>query len=242
MQIEERDGRLVLVRHPYGSFPPALMEGLAALLKEGPAPQKRDIMFFLVGVDELPEEVNLAAADLLRHADGEVQYWAAAILGRPGPPLNADIESRLKERCIFRGEPDMKHFVLQALSRSENSETRKWMLDCLEGNREPNLLAPLAEVAVTLVMKGTRDEGAVDRAAALLTGALKSDLPEADAVRLLSAAMRLPPTQSTRILQTAQYKLQAPKLIGAIAVVLDRISRGDSPSEKLQAAFAEALK
>jgi hypothetical protein len=239
-EIDERTAQQVIVRHAYGEFPGTLMEGLAGLLKSGPAPVKIDVLLFLVSVDDMPESLNGAVADLLTHSDSQVQYWAVCVLSTPGRPLGDAIEDRLMERCVFRGESDTKAFAIQALSKSENPEIRTWMLGGLERNREPDLLPALAEGAVTMALKGGGE--ILERVATLLTSVLGKNVHEANAERVLVSALRLPAAQATKIFQAVQYKGLAPRLVVAVSAVLDRIARGDSTVKELQSVFTTTLK
>jgi hypothetical protein len=185
--------------------------------------------------------VNEVVADLLDPSDAQVQYWAVCVLSSQRRPLGPGIESRLMERCLFRGESEVKQFAIQAVSHSENPETRAWMISSLEGNRDPELLPALAEGSVTMALRSKGETGVVDRVAALLTHALKSDLPEAHAERILVSALRLPTAQATRILQAVQYKGLAPRLVAAISEVLNLIGRGQCTPQELQSAFTGAV-
>ncbi|HZL71204.1 MAG TPA: hypothetical protein VFC86_01990, partial [Planctomycetota bacterium] len=240
-QLEEREGKQVIVRHPFGAFPIALMEGVSALVKKGPANQKTDLLMFLCSVDDLPQELNQTISELLGDSDSQVQYWAVCVLASQRRPLGPGIESRLMERCIFRGEADLKQFAIQAVSHSENPETRAWMISSLEGNRDPELLPALAEGSVTMALRSKGETGVLDRVAALLTQSLKNDVQEAHAERILVSALRLPTAQATRILQAAQYKGLAPRLVAAISEVLNLIGRGQSTPQELQSAFTGAM-
>ena len=240
-QLEEREGKQVIVRHPFGAFPIALMEGVSALVKKGPANQKTDVLMFLCSVDDLPQELNQTISELLGDSDSQVQYWAVCVLASQRRPLGPAIESRLMERCIFRGESDLKQFAIQAVSHSENPETRAWMISSLEGNRDPELLPALAEGSVTMALRSKGETGVLDRVADLLIHSLKSDLQEAHAERILVSVLRLPTAQATRILQAAQFKGLAPRLVAAISEVLNLIGRGQSTPQELQSAFTGAM-
>ena len=215
----------------FSAFPAALTDGLLALLQNGDDSQRHSIISFARYLRNPPDAYRTQFVAMLSDPYMFVGPQAAQALLSTSEPTATEVEAVV--RYAERLENDVtRQQVIQGLGRVPRAETRDWLLQALESERFPDPRGRLAWAALEWWLQpGRSPDGAFeDRAARILSAALRRTTDEGGYCMSAYTALNLPLSKSLPLIEQAATGAPTEKLRKAAAAVLQKARlEGASP-------------